>query len=83
MTITLYTTDYCGYCRAAKRLLAERGLAFTEIDVTNNAAERAAVSARADGWRTVPMVFIDERFIGGYQELLALDQAGQLLPGRG
>ena len=80
MTITLYTTDYCGYCRAAKRLLAERGLAFTEIDLTNNAAARAAVAARAGGWRTVPMLFIDERFIGGYQELLALDQAGQLSP---
>lgn len=78
MTVTLYSTDYCGYCRSAKRLLSARGIAFTEIDLTHDPAQRTAVSARADGWRTVPMIFIDDRFIGGYQELLALDDAGKL-----
>lgn len=78
MIVTMYSTDYCGYCRAAKRLLTERGIPFTEVDLTHDPAQRAAVSQRAGGWQTVPMIFIDDRFIGGYQELLALDDAGKL-----
>lgn len=78
MTITIYSTDSCGYCRAAVRLLTERGHPFTEIDLTHDAALRQEISARAGGYRTVPMIFIGDRFIGGYQELLALDQGGQL-----
>lgn len=77
-TVTLYTTTFCGYCRAAKQLLLERAIPFEEIDLTDNAALRTATSARAGGYRTVPMIFIGERFIGGYQELLALDQSGEL-----
>lgn len=77
-TVALYTTTFCGYCRAAKQLLLERAIPFEEIDLTDNATLREATSARAGGYRTVPMVFIGERFVGGYQELLALDQSGEL-----
>jgi glutaredoxin 3 len=61
----------------AKRLLRARGIAFDEIDVTRDPEERARVVAQT-GHRTVPMIFIDDRFIGGSDELHALDRAGEL-----
>jgi glutaredoxin 3 len=76
--ITLYTTKYCGYCVAAKRLLDRRGLAFEEIDVSNDYGLRQSVSKRAGNYRTVPMIFIDDEFIGGYDELAVLDRRGKL-----
>jgi len=67
----------------AKRLLTERGIAFTEIDVANDDALRADIIART-GRRTVPQIFIDDRSIGGFEELAALDAAGDLpVPGTG
>ncbi len=78
MSVTLYTTTTCGYCRAAKSLLVDRGIPFDEIDLTNDPEKRIQVSAQAGNYRTVPMIFIHEEFIGGYQELHALDQSGQL-----
>ncbi|MBT9558671.1 MAG: glutathione S-transferase N-terminal domain-containing protein [Myxococcales bacterium] len=78
MTIRIYTTRWCGYCRAAKALLNERGLAFEEIPVDGDSATRARLAHEHDGYSTVPMVFIDDRFIGGYDQLAALDRAGKL-----
>lgn len=78
--ITLYTTPYCGYCAAAKRLLAQKGAAFTEIDIGSDPARRAEMLSRANGRRTVPQIFIGERHVGGYDDLNALDRAGKLDP---
>lgn len=75
--VTIYTTPYCPYCHAAKALLADKGVEFTEIDVTGNAAERARL-AQVTGQRTVPQIFIGEESIGGYDELAALETRGQL-----
>lgn len=75
--VTIYTTPYCPYCHAAKDLLADKGVEFTEIDVTGNAAERARL-AQVTGQRTVPQIFIGEESIGGYDELAALETRGQL-----
>jgi glutaredoxin 3 len=78
--VTLYTTPFCGYCTAAKRLLARKGVAYTEIDVTEDPAHRREMVQRAGGGRTVPQIFIRERHIGGYDAISALERAGQLDP---
>lgn len=72
--IEVYTTSYCPYCDAAKRILKSRGLAFTEIDVTDP-LKKDELKNRT-GWRTVPQIFIDGKMIGGYQELNEMDQKG-------
>ncbi len=78
--IVLYTTPYCGYCHAAKRLLTGKGHAFVEIDVSANPDLRAEMIGRALGRRTVPQIFIDGTHVGGYEELAALDRAAKLDP---
>ena len=78
--IEIYTTMFCGYCHAAKRLLKERGADFTEYDVGCDAEKRAAMATRAGGRTTVPQIFIDGRHIGGCDELYALDREGKLAP---
>jgi glutaredoxin 3 len=78
--VTVYTTPFCGYCLAAKRLLDQKGVAFTEIDVAGDPERRAEMVQRAMGRRTVPQVFVGERHVGGFAELRALDGAGQLDP---
>jgi len=76
--ILLYTTPFCGYCRAAKRLLAEKTLDFEEIDVSFDRDKRAEMLDRANGQRTVPQIFIHGRHVGGYEELAALEREGKL-----
>jgi glutaredoxin 3 len=76
--IVLYTTRFCGYCRAAKQLLRDKGLAFEEIDVAFDTDKRAEMIQRAAGRRTVPQIFIDGRHVGGHYELAALEREGKL-----
>ncbi len=76
-TIEIYTTPFCGFCAAAKSLLEEKGVAFTEIDVTG-AEARATMVQRANGRRTVPQIFFDASHIGGYDDLAALERSGKL-----
>ena len=76
--IVLYTTPFCGYCRASKRLLADKGLDFEEIDVAFDQEKRGEMIGRAAGMRTVPQIFIDGRHVGGYDELAALEREGKL-----
>ncbi len=76
--IEVYTTPSCPFCIRAKRLLHERQLAFEEIDVAGDPELRDQVVVRSGGRRTVPQIFIDERAIGGYEELAALDASGEL-----
>jgi glutaredoxin 3 len=78
--IEIYTTQLCGFCYRAKKLLQERGLAFTEIDVMMDPVRRQEMIERAGGRRTVPQIFINDKSVGGYEDLYALDQAGQLMP---
>ncbi|MEX1107977.1 MAG: glutaredoxin 3, partial [Dongiaceae bacterium] len=78
--VEIYTTQFCGYCHAAKRLLAERGAEYAEIDVMADPQSRAEMVQRAGGRRTVPQVFIDGKYIGGCDELHALDRRGGLTP---
>jgi glutaredoxin 3 len=76
--VLVYSQPFCGYCSAAKRLLTAKGAAFTEIDVMFEAGRRDEMIERSGGRRTVPQIFIDGRHIGGYDDLSALDQAGEL-----
>lgn len=76
--ILLYTTPFCGYCRAAKTLLRGKALDFEEIDVSFDAEKRAEMVQRAMGLRTVPQIFIHGRHVGGYDELAALEREGRL-----
>jgi glutaredoxin 3 len=76
--IDIYTTRYCPYCIAAKKLLSRRGAPFTEIDVTGDVTERSRMVARAKGRMTVPQIFIGAVHVGGCDDLFALDEAGEL-----
>lgn len=76
--IEIYTTPSCPYCHAAKRLLARKGAAYTEIDVSRDPVLRQTMTRRANGGRTVPQIFIDQTHVGGSDDLHALDHAGRL-----
>jgi glutaredoxin 3 len=76
--VEIYTTMWCGFCARAKRLLDEKGVAYTEIDVTMDPEKREEMTRRAEGRRTVPQIFIDGRPIGGSDELYALEREGRL-----
>ena len=78
--IDIYTTRFCPYCHAAKRLLSRKGVAFTEIDVGGDPKGRSDMVARASGRMTVPQIFIGSTHVGGYDDLYALDRAGKLDP---
>jgi glutaredoxin 3 len=76
--VEIYTTPFCGYCHAAKRLLSQKGVSFVEIDVSADPALREAMVQRAFGRRTVPQIFVGGTHIGGCDDLYALDRAGKL-----
>jgi glutaredoxin 3 len=78
--ITIYTTGWCPYCSAAKTLLEEKGAAFTEIDIEAKPEKRAEMIQKAGGRTTVPQIFIDDRHVGGCDDLYALNDRGQLEP---
>ena len=77
--VEIYTTAYCGYCVRARALLTRKGLSFAEVDVTDAPARRQWLRERT-GQHTVPQVFINGRPLGGYDDIAALDRAGQLDP---
>ena len=75
--VVIYSTPICPYCVQAKQLLARKGVAFRDVDVSRDAALRQDVMTRS-GRRTVPQIWIGERHVGGYDDLAALERAGQL-----
>lgn len=75
--VKVYVTDYCPYCTRAKGLLKRKGVAFTEIDVSDDPETRAWL-VRTTGMRTVPQIFIDGKPVGGCDDIHALDRAGEL-----
>jgi glutaredoxin 3 len=77
--VTIYTTSWCPYCRAATDLLRRKGIAFEEIDVERTAGARSEMVGRA-GRTSVPQIFIGERHVGGCDDLYALDGARKLAP---
>ena len=78
--ITIYTKSWCPYCSAAKKLLNEKGVEFTEIDIEKKPEARPEMIQKAKGRSTVPQIFIGEKHVGGCDDLYALDDRGQLEP---
>ena len=76
--IVVYSTPFCGYCGAAKRLLAGKGVEVTEIDVMFDPEQRRKMMEQSGGRQTVPQIFIDGRHIGGFDDLSALEANGDL-----
>jgi glutaredoxin 3 len=77
--IEIYTTPTCGFCHAAKRLLATKGAAFREISVAGDPALRQEMMTRS-GRQTVPQIFIGGQHVGGCDDLYALERSGKLDP---
>jgi glutaredoxin 3 len=76
--VTIYTTGMCGFCYRAKALLEAKGVAFEEIDVSFDPGKRAEMRERAGGSGTVPQIWIGERYVGGSDDLYALESSGEL-----
>lgn len=77
-TVEIYTSPFCGYCHAAKRLLDRKGVSFAETDLISEPHKRAEMLKRSNGSHTVPQIFIGGKHIGGSDDLHALDRAGKL-----
>jgi glutaredoxin 3 len=75
--IRIYTTRWCGYCVRAKALLDSKEIAYEEISLDDDPHFRRTLMDLTGGF-TVPQILIDERPIGGYAELWALDRSGRL-----
>ncbi len=75
--VRVYSTQICPYCVRAKMLLKDRNIAFEEIDVTGDHDKRDWL-VETTGRRTVPQIFIGDEAIGGFDDLRALDQTGEL-----
>ena len=76
--VELYTKPTCGFCQAAKRLLAQKGVGYQETDIAANPDKRPEMIRRAKGGSTVPQIFIGGTHIGGCDELFALEDRGAL-----
>jgi glutaredoxin 3 len=78
--VQIYSTPVCPYCVRAKSLLKSKGQSYEEVDISINPQVRDEMMAKAGGRRTVPQIFIDDKHIGGFDDLYALDQKGELDP---
>ncbi|MES0372008.1 MAG: glutaredoxin 3 [Mariprofundaceae bacterium] len=76
--IEIYSGGFCPYCVRAKSLLKQRGLEFTEYDVQADPEKRIEMLERAKGARSIPQIFINDRHVGGCDELYALDRKDEL-----
>ena len=76
--ITLYSTRTCGFCRAAKSLLDDKGISYKEIDISSDPELRGQMMTKANGSRTVPQIFINDAHLGGFYDLYSLQQSGTL-----
>lgn len=76
--IVIYTTAFCPYCQMAKSLLAAKGVDWEEIDLMVQPGRRGEMLEKAEGRHTVPQIFVNGKGLGGYDEIAALEQAGEL-----
>ena len=77
-SVTIYTKAYCPYCIRALRLLEEKRATVEEFDISMGGPKRAEMLARSAGRSTVPQIFVGERHVGGFDDLAALERAGEL-----
>jgi glutaredoxin 3 len=76
-SVKMYTTQWCGYCAAARELLRYKGVDFEDIDVDSDPALRAEMTLKSGG-TTVPQIFINDQPVGGYSDIATLEQQGEL-----
>ena len=76
--VEIYTKPTCGFCFAAKRLLSNKGVSFSEVDVMRAPERRQEMLQRSNGRHTVPQIFVGETHVGGFDDLSALERAGKL-----
>jgi glutaredoxin 3 len=76
--VKIYTTPICPYCVRAKALLKKKGASFDEVDVFMDADARQEMEDKSNGARTVPQIFIGEKYVGGCDDLFALESDGEL-----
>jgi glutaredoxin 3 len=75
--VEIYTSNYCGYCNAAKAIFNKKGVEYTEVNLSHDHELRIKLVEKHK-WRTVPIIVINENLIGGYNELAALERRGEL-----
>ena len=76
--IEIYSGPFCGYCMRAKSLLKQKGLDFVEYDIAADDGKREEMMERTGGARSIPQIFINNRHVGGSDELQALSKSGEL-----
>lgn len=76
--VVIYTTNDCPFCVNAKNLFKKLDIPFEEISLENNHELRQQLSRENRGWRTVPMIFINEKFVGGFDDVNKLNTSGEL-----
>lgn len=77
-SVVMYSTAWCGYCQRARNLFERKGVAVQELKIDEDPSARDAMLAKSGGRRTVPQIFIGDRHVGGYDDVAALDRAGEL-----
>ena len=76
--VLIYTGHICNFCSAAKHLLSKKNIKYEEIDIGNDSKKRDEMLRKSNGAKTVPQIFIGEKHVGGYVELKALENKGEL-----
>jgi glutaredoxin 3 len=76
--VIVYTANPCPYCSQAKALLSRRGVAFEEKLISYDDEDAWDELEKRSGMKTMPQIFVDDRLVGGFTELAALDQKDQL-----
>ena len=76
--VVIYTGPLCNFCSAAKHLLNKKKISYVEIDIGYDEKKREEMLKKSNGAKTIPQIFIEEKHIGGYVELKALEAEGKL-----
>jgi len=76
-SIVMYATQWCGYCAMARRLFEQKGRRWEEIDVDAVRGRRQEMIEKS-GRTSVPQIWIGDRYVGGYDDLAALERRGEL-----
>ena len=76
--VVIYTGPMCNYCSAAKHLLNKKKINYEEIDIGYDDKKREEMLKKLNGAKTIPQIFVEDKHIGGYVELKALESKGEL-----
>jgi len=76
--VIIYTGPMCNFCSAAKHLLNKKKISYEEIDIGYDEKKKEEMLKKSNGAKTIPQIFIEEKHIGGYVELKALENKGEL-----